>query len=811
MVYNHKQIDQKWQHYWDKHQSFKVLEDTQKEKKYILDMFPYPSAQGLHVGHPEGYTATDIFSRFKRMQGYNVLHPMGWDAFGLPAEQYAIQTGNHPDAFTQENIQNFKRQIKSLGFSYDWERELSTTDPDYYQWTQWIFMQLYRLGLAEVKEIEVNWCEGLGTVLANEEVINKDGVMVSERGEFPVVKKPMKQWILKITHYAERLLEDLDELDWPESIKDMQRHWIGKSQGALVTYHVKDIEATFDVFTTRPDTLFGVSYVVLAPEHPLVMKITTQAQMEAVEAYRSVAASKTDLERAEINKDKTGAFTGAFALCPLTKREIPIWISDYVLASYGTGAVMAVPAHDTRDFEFATKFGLPMIPVIEGFNGKEAYIKDGKHIDSELLNGLDNKQAIETIITYLEEKGVGKKQINYKLRDWIFARQRYWGEPFPVVHYNDGSVGLMDEGSLPLTLPVMTNIKPSGDGQSPLVNATQWLNVMDESGHVIGKRDTNTMPQWAGSCWYYCGYILKRPGSMIPLNSEQAKQELAKWLPVDLYIGGAEHAVLHLLYSRFWHKVLFDIGVVQTKEPYQRLFNQGMILGENNEKMSKSKGNVVNPDIIVESHGADAFRLYEMFMGPLEASVSWSSEGVDGARRFLDRVWRLLVQDDCLTTKLTTVNDQSLDRVYHETVKKVTHDFETLGFNTAIAQMMKFINECYKVETLYIPYIEGFLTLLNPIAPHLTEELWEMLGHVESMTYQPWPTYDEAMLAQDEIEVVIQVNGKVRAKVVMPNGSSDDLLKETALKQHNVLVHLEGKTVMKVIVIKGRLVNIVVK
>lgn len=673
MPFDHKQIEPKWQKYWDEHKTFKTdCYDDSKPKYYCVDMFPYPSGNGLHVGHPEGYTATDIVSRMKRMQGYNVLHPMGFDSFGLPAEQFAIQTGHHPAEFTKKNIEVFKGQIKSLGFSYDWDREIATSDPEYYKWTQWIFTKLYDAGLAYVDEIPVNWCPELKAVLANEEVI--DGK--SERGGYPVIRKPMRQWVLKITEYAERLLEDLDDLDWPEATKQMQRNWIGKSVGANVDFRIDGTDKIFTVFTTRCDTLFGATYCVMAPEHPYVAEITTLEQKEAIEAYKESCASKSDLERTELNKDKTGVFTGAYAINPVNGKKIPIWISDYVLASYGTGAIMAVPAHDDRDWEFAKKFGIEIIPVLEGGNIEEAaYTEDGLHINSQWLDGLEKQEAIDKMIAWLEEHKCGKKKISYKLRDWLFSRQRYWGEPIPIVHMEDGTMRTVPVEELPLELPATKNFQPHDSGESPLANCEDWLEV--EIDGQKGRRETNTMPQWAGSCWYYIRYI-------DPHNSEVIcdPKLLEKWLPVDLYVGGAEHAVLHLLYSRFWHKVLYDAGVVKCKEPWQRLFHQGMILGDNNEKMSKSRGNVVNPDDIVASHGADSLRLYEMFMGPLEAALPWSTNGLDGSRKWLDRVYRLFIEQD----KLSDENDHSLDRVYHQTVKKVTDDFETLGFNTAISQ-----------------------------------------------------------------------------------------------------------------------------
>lgn len=811
MAFEHKQIEKKWQNYWLENKTFKTSEDKSKPKFYALDMFPYPSGAGLHVGHPEGYTATDIVSRMKRMQGYRVLHPMGWDAFGLPAEQYALNTGNDPREFTDININTFRNQIQSLGFSYDWDKELNTTDPKYYKWTQWIFTQLYNMGLAEIKDIEVNWCEGLGTVLANEEVLNVDGKMVSERGEHPVIKKPMKQWVLKITHYAERLLEDLDGLDWTESIKDMQRNWIGKSEGALINFKIEGHEESFDVFTTRPDTVFGVTYVVLAPEHPLVSVITSDECRASVEAYQEASKAKSDLERTELNKEKSGVATGAYAIHPITGDLVPIWIGDYVLASYGTGAVMAVPAHDERDFEFAKKYDLPMKAVLEGDMTEGAFTGDAAHINSDFINGMNNTDAKAAVINWLEENQKGSRKVNYKLRDWLFSRQRYWGEPFPVIMWEDGTMSVLEADQLPLELPVMDNIKPSGTGESPLANAKEWLEVVREDG-VKGRRETNTMPQWAGSCWYYIGYILKQENDYVGLNTEEAKQLLKEWLPVDLYIGGAEHAVLHLLYARFWHKVLYDLGIVETKEPFQRLFNQGMILGENNEKMSKSKGNVVNPDDIVESHGADTLRLYEMFMGPLDAAIAWSTEGLDGSRRFLDRVWRLFVTPEhTLAEKVVAENDGKLDKVYNETVKKVTEDYEKLSFNTAIAQMMIFINESYKATSIPREYVEGFVKLLNPIAPHMTEEIWSVLGHEETMTYEAWPTYDEAKLVSDTITIIAQVNGKLRGRIEVPATISKEEMQEVAMTNENVQNFISGKEIVKVIAVPGKLVNIVVK
>lgn len=798
MPFDHKQIEPKWQKYWDEHKTFKTdCYDDGKPKYYCVDMFPYPSGNGLHVGHPEGYTATDIVSRMKRMQGYNVLHPMGFDSFGLPAEQFAIQTGHHPAEFTKKNIEVFKGQIKSLGFSYDWDREIATSDPEYYKWTQWIFTKLYDAGLAYVDEIPVNWCPELKAVLANEEVI--DGK--SERGGYPVIRKPMRQWVLKITEYAERLLEDLDDLDWPEATKQMQRNWIGKSVGANVDFRIDGTDKIFTVFTTRCDTLFGATYCVMAPEHPYVAEITTLEQKEAIEAYKESCASKSDLERTELNKDKTGVFTGAYAINPVNGKKIPIWISDYVLASYGTGAIMAVPAHDDRDWEFAKKFGIEIIPVLEGGNIEEAaYTEDGLHINSQWLDGLGKQEAIDKMIAWLEENKCGEKKISYKLRDWLFSRQRYWGEPIPIVHMEDGTMRTVPVEELPLELPATKNFQPHDSGESPLANCEDWLEV--EIDGQKGRRETNTMPQWAGSCWYYIRYI-------DPHNREVIcdPKLLEKWLPVDLYVGGAEHAVLHLLYSRFWHKVLYDAGVVKCKEPWQRLFHQGMILGDNNEKMSKSRGNVVNPDDIVASHGADSLRLYEMFMGPLEAALPWSTNGLDGSRKWLDRVYRLFIEQD----KLSDENDHSLDRVYHQTVKKVTDDFETLGFNTAISQMMIFINECYKAETVYKEYAFNFIKMLSCIAPHICEEMWQMLGHDSSIAYETWPTYDENMLVSETVEMGVQVNGKLRAKIQVTKDTDDEAVKEIAFEQENVKAHTEGKNIVKVIVVKNKIVNIVVK
>lgn len=805
MSYNHNVVEKKWQKYWKEHQTFKTGTDKNKKNFYALDMFPYPSGQGLHVGHPEGYTATDIVARMKRMQGFNVLHPMGFDAFGLPAEQYALDTGHNPAEFTEKNINNFKRQINSLGFSYDWDREVQTTDPKFYKWTQWIFEQMYKKGLAYEAKVPVNWSPDLGTVVANEEVI--DGK--TERGGYPVVRKPMRQWMLKITAYADRLLDDLDLIDWPESIKEMQRNWIGRSVGAEIDFKLENSDQTIDVFTTRPDTAFGVTYVVLAPEHELVEKIVTPEQKDAVEAYKEEVSHKSDLDRTDLNKDKTGAFTGAYAINPINGKRIPIWISDYVLVTYGSGAVMAVPAHDDRDYAFAKKFGLPMEQVIEGNIENQAVTGEGKHINSDFLNGLQKDAAIDKMVDYLEEKGIGKKKVNYKLRDWLFSRQRYWGEPIPVIHWEDGETTLVPEDELPLELPADSDIAPSGTPESPLANLTDWVNVVDKNGRK-GRRETNTMPQWAGSSWYYLRYI-------DPHNDEKlADYDLLKqWLPVDLYIGGAEHAVLHLLYARFWHKVLYDLGVVPTKEPFQKLFNQGMILGDNHEKMSKSKGNVVNPDDVVESYGADTLRLYEMFMGPLDASISWSEDGLAGANKFLERVWRLFINNDDDNTVrddfLTDKNDGKLYKVYNETVKKVTEDFEVLHFNTAISQMMVFTNEANKADSLPKEYAEGLVKMLAPIAPHMMEELWSKFGHYESITYAKWPEFDESKLVSDTVEMIIQVNGRLRDKLSLPVDTDKEKIKELALSDEKIQKFIDGKDVAKVIVIPNKIVNIVVK
>lgn len=803
MSYKHIEIEKKWQRYWEEHKTFKTTEDDDKKNYYALDMFPYPSGQGLHVGHPEGYTATDIMARMKRMQGYNVLHPMGWDAFGLPAEQYALNTGNSPREFTKKNVNNFRRQIKSLGLSYDWDREVNTTDPAYYKWTQWIFEQLYKKGLAYEAEVPVNWSPDLETVVANEEVI--DGK--TERGGFPVIRKPMRQWVLKITAYADRLIDDLDDLDWPEAIKEQQRNWIGRSVGAAINFPVSGDENTkIEVFSTRPDTIFGVAALVLAPEHELVKQLTTPEHENEVEAYIEKISHKSDLERTDLAKDKTGVFTGSYVVNPVSGEKLPIWIADYVLNSYGTGAVMVVPAHDERDHEFAQKFDLPIVQVIEGGDvQKEAYTGDGVHINSDFLNGMDKDEAIDAINNWLEENGVGEKKVNYRLRDWLFSRQRYWGEPIPVIHWEDGETTLVPEDELPLYLPKATDIKPSGTGESPLANLDDWVNVVDENGRK-GRRETNTMPQWAGSSWYFLRYI-------DPHNNHEVAdyEKLKEWLPVNLYVGGAEHAVLHLLYARFWHKFLYDLGVVPTKEPFQKLVNQGMILGSNHEKMSKSKGNVVNPDDIVEQYGADTLRLYEMFMGPLDASIPWSEEGLGGAHKFINRVWNLLIdENDNLRDRVTTINNHDLDKIYNETVKKVTEDYEAMHFNTAISQLMVFVNNAYKADSLPLEYVEGLVKLLSPVVPHITEELWSKLGHVGSIAYAKWPTYDESKLVEDVVEIVVQINGKVRQHLQVSKDASREELQALALNDERIKQELVDKEVKKVIAVPGKLVSIVV-
>ncbi len=798
-MYNFSEIEKKWQKYWEEHETFKTdVYDFSKPKFYTLDMFPYPSGVGLHAGHPEGYTATDIVARMKKMQGYNVLHPMGFDSFGLPAEQFAIQTGNHPDGFTKQNIETFKGQLKMLGFAYDWSKELSTSDPSFYKWTQWIFKQLVIDGYAKCIDMPVNWCEELGTVLANDEVI--DGK--SERGGYPVIRKNMKQWVIDIPAYAEKLLDGLEELDWPESTKEMQRNWIGKSIGAHVDFKVSGTEESFTVFTTRCDTLFGATYCVLSPEHKLVDLITTDDKKEEVAAYKKECATKSDLERTELNKDKTGVFTGAYAINPVNNKEIPIWISDYVLATYGTGAIMAVPAHDERDYEFARKFNIDIIPVLEGGDvSKEAFIGDGLHINSGFIDGLNKEEAIEKMILWLEENKLGKKQINYRLREWIFARQRYWGEPIPVIHMEDGKDIILADEELPLVLPVLEDYKGK-NGQAPLENAVDWVNV--EIDGVKGKRETSTMPGSAGSSWYFLRYI-------DPNNNEAIADPklLEHWLPVDLYVGGPEHAVGHLLYSRMWNNYLYDKGIVPVKEPFKKLVHQGMILGSNGIKMGKRYPEfVVNPNDVVRDFGADTLRLYEMFMGPLEADKPWNHSATEASKKFLDRVWRLYVEEN----KIQDTENKNLEKIYHQTVKKVTNDYETLNFNTAISQMMIFVNAVYKEEVFPKEYAMGLVKLLNPIAPHITEELWEkVFGATESIANESWPTYDDTKIVDETFTMIVQVNGKVRGKIEVGSDTTDEEMKNLANEIDNVKVHTEGKEIVKVIVVPKKLVNIVVK
>ena len=798
-MYDFTKIEKKWQKYWEDNNTFRTdIYDFSKPKYYALDMFPYPSGVGLHAGHPEGYTATDIVARMKRMQGYNVLHPMGFDSFGLPAEQFAISTGNHPEGFTKKNIETFKTQLKMLGFSYDWDREVSTSDPDFYKWTQWIFKQLFLDGYAKCVDMPVNWCEELGTVLANDEVI--DGK--SERGGYPVVRKNMKQWVIDIPAYAKKLLAGLDEIDWPESTKEIQRNWIGKSIGAHVDFKVKGTDFKFTVFTTRCDTLFGATYCVLAPEHKLVDIITTKEQKEAVENYKKICASKSDLERTELNKEKTGVFTGAYAVNPVNNKEIPIWISDYVLATYGTGAIMAVPAHDDRDYEFAKKFNIPIIQVLAGDSIEEhAYTKDGVHINSEFLNGLNKEDAINRMISWLEENNCGKKQVNYRLRDWIFARQRYWGEPIPIIHLENGKDVALADSELPLILPALEDYRGK-NGKAPLENATDWVNV--EVNGIKGKRETSTMPGSAGSSWYFLRYI-------DPHNTEclADKKLLEHWMPVDLYVGGPEHAVGHLLYSRMWNNYLYDKGIVPVKEPFKKLVHQGMILGSNGIKMGKRYPEyVVNPNDIVKEYGADTLRLYEMFMGPLEADKPWNDDAVDGAKKFLDRIWRLYTEEN----KIADQANSNLEKIYHKTVKKVTSDYESLSFNTAISQMMIFINAIYKEEIFPVEYAKGLLKLLNPIVPHITEELWnEVFKEQNTIAYEPWPTYDESKTIDDTYELVVQVNGKVRGKIETHTDTTEEEMKEKALQIENVKKHLEGLQIIKVVTIPKKLVSIVAK
>ncbi|MBN1806726.1 MAG: leucine--tRNA ligase [Sedimentisphaerales bacterium] len=847
--YKFGEIEKKWQNFWQENKTFKAQDcDNSKQKYYVLDMFPYPSGQGLHVGHPEGYTASDIVARYKRMKGFNVLHPMGWDAFGLPAEQYAVQTGTAPKETTEKNVDNIRKQIKSLGFSYDWDREVNTTDPTYFKWTQWIFLKFFNSyfdekeqkarpieelkipeglnaqeeqkyidehRLAYEAEVPVNWCPELGTVLANEEVIGG----VSERGGHPVIRKPMRQWMLRITKYAERLLDDLAEVDWTESIKKLQQDWIGKSTGADVDFKVDGFDETIRVFTTRPDTLFGATYMVMAPEHPLVDKLASEDRKEAIGKYREEAARKSDLDRTDLAKEKTGEPIGAYAINPVNGNRIPIWISDYVLISYGTGAIMAVPAHDERDFEFATKFNLPIIPVVEPEDseqaelvrqGKLCFIGNGRAINSGEFNGLSTPEFKDQITEWLSKKGQGEKAINYKLRDWLFSRQRYWGEPFPIVHTEDGQVIGLSEDELPLELPVVKDYKPTGTGEPPLANVKEWVQVTLADG-TKARRETNTMPQWAGSCWYYLRYL-------DPDNNEQGwnPEKEKYWMSntgVDLYIGGAEHAVLHLLYSRFWHKLLYDLGYVSTKEPFKKLINQGMILGEDGQKMSKSRGNVVNPDKVIDDYGADSMRLYEMFMGPLEAMKPWSMNGVEGVHRFLIKTWRTVIDEDTggpAEQVQETQGDEATLRLLNQTIKKVGDDIETFGFNTAISAMMIFINHLSKQDVRPKKTIEKFVLILAPFAPHISEELWEKLGHTESLTYEPWPEYDKDLIKEKEIELAVQIKGKIKDRIIVSAEADEEQIKQEALASEKVIAALAGKNPKKIIVIKSRLVNIVI-
>jgi leucyl-tRNA synthetase len=808
-TYDHHAIEAKWQAYWEQHRPFRAVDDQSKPKFYCLDMFPYPSGSGLHVGHLEGYTATDIVSRYKRMKGFNVLHPMGWDAFGLPAEQYAVKTGVHPAVTTAQNIETFKRQMKRVGLSYDWERELSTTDPDYYRWTQWIFLKLYERGLAYVAEVPVNWCPALGTVLANEEIV--DGK--SEVGGFDVVRKPMRQWVLKITAYADRLLDDLKLVEWPPSTLEMQKNWIGRSIGAEVEFGLADARGAIRIFTTRPDTLFGATYMVMAPEHPLVEVVMTADRHAEVAAYRKAAARKSDLQRQELDKEKTGVFTGGYAINPVNQERLPIWIADYVLMGYGTGAIMAVPAHDERDWAFARTFSLPIRQVIAGGDvEQEAFvtIEKGTVVNSTTpdgsfsINGLTPVDAIPKITAWLESRGKGRKAVNYKLRDWLFARQRYWGEPFPVVWVDGGSRPLPEE-HLPLVLPETSNFKPSGTGESPLSNLQDWVTTIDPTSGKPARRETNTMPQWAGSCWYYLRFIDPKNAQRL-VDPEKERY----WMPVDLYIGGSEHAVLHLLYARFWHKVLFDIGVVSTPEPFKKLVHQGIVLGEDNQKMSKSRGNVVNPDEMMDQFGADAVRLYEMFMGPLEAMKPWSTRGVEGVTRFLERVWRLMVNEESALSSAVVSAAPSLDqeRLLHQTIKKVTEDIEALRFNTAISQMMVFTNELTKIERRPRALLEPFVLVLSPFAPHLAEELWEKLGGRTSVSQQPWPAFDPALTTSDRLTIPIQVNGKLRGKIEIRVDTSEAEVESLARAQ--IAEWMQGEEPKKVIYVEKKLINFVV-
>ena len=856
MKYDFTAIERKWQSAWETGKTFATREDPAKPKMYILDMYPYPSGAGLHVGHPEGYTATDIFARYKRMKGVNVLHPMGWDAFGLPAERYAMQTNIHPRKTTEENIATFRRQIKMLGLSYDWDREVDTTDPDYYKWTQWIFLQIYdswfdsrsskanrisalieelqqhgtsklasdvqctagewknmsrkerhdflaSFRLAYVAEVPVNWCEALGTVLANEEVDEWAG-----KG-YTVERRPMRQWMMRITAYADRLLKDAETLDWPQSTLEQQRNWIGRSEGAEILFTAKGSKHSIKVFTTRPDTIFGATYMVLAPEHPLVDELVSPEHRKAVEEYRRKASFKSDRDRG-IDKEKTGLFTGAFAINPATNKEIPLWVAEYVLMGYGTGAIMAVPGQDERDWEFAQKYDLPIVRTVQpppAFEGK-AYLDDGQAINSGFLDGLNIEQAQAKIIEWLEQQGIGRSKVTFKLRDWLFSRQRYWGEPIPIIQYEDGTMEPLPESDLPLLLPDLKKFQPSGTTESPLALAHDWVEVVDKKTGMKGRRETNTMPQWAGSCWYYLRYL-------DPHNKKQfcSPKKERFWMPIDLYVGGSEHAVLHLMYARFWHKVLFDLGHVSTKEPFMKLRHQGTILGEDSRKMSKSRGNVVNPDTVVAEYGADAMRLFEMFMGPLEEMKPWNTRGVEGVFRFLSRVWRLFVSEDgSLESSISDSEPtEEFERLFHQSVQKVGEDVETLRFNTAISQLMIVINEAYKLDRKPRKLMEQFVLLLAPFAPHLAEELWERFGHKNSLAYEPWPSYDTGKTVDQFVEIVLQVNGKVRSKIRVGVDTEEGELERRAFEDVNVQRHIDGKTVAKKIVVKNKLVNIVVR
>jgi len=806
MSYPFAEIEKKWQDYWEKNKTFRAIDFADKPKFYVLDMFPYPSGAGLHVGHPEGYIATDIIARYKRKKGFNVLHPMGWDAFGLPAENYALETGTHPKITTKKNINIFRRQIKSFGFSYDWDREINTTDPKYYKWTQWIFLQMYKKGLVYLAEVPVNWCPELKTVLANEEVINGK----SERGCFPVIRLPMRQWILRITAYAERLLNDLDLVDFPDSIKEMQRNWIGRSEGAEVEFKIVGSNQSLRVFTTRPDTLFGATYMVVAPEHQILNQLVPKECQLTIKAYQAEAMTKSDLDRTELAKEKSGVFTGIYAINPVNNQKIPIWTSDYVLMSYGTGAIMAVPGHDQRDWEFAKKYNLDIVEVITGGDiSKEAWVGDGILVNSGILNGLNVAAAKLKITAWLEERNIGKAAVQYKLRDWVFSRQRYWGEPFPLKFDENGNVILVSEDELPLELPEVEKYEPSGTGESPLANVVQWINFTDPKSGERYRYETNTMPQWAGSCWYYLRFIDSK-NKQQAWNSEKEKY----WMPVDLYIGGAEHAVLHLLYARFWHKVLYDLGFVSTPEPFQKLVNQGMILGEDGEKMSKSRGNVINPDEIIRQFGADTFRMYEMFMGPLIRTKPWSTSSIDGIHRFLNRVWNLFVAENGLLR--SDIQDITPDRatliLLNKTIYKVTDDIENLCFNTAIAQFMIFMNEIQKLPVKPKSVLEPFLHLLNPYAPHISEELWKIIGNSKTnLAYNPWPEYDRNLLIDELVTIAVQINGKVRGSFEIIRDTDDNACIDQAMQINNVKRFLENRSILKKFVIKNRIVSFVVK